>query len=361
MQINPQQRHELEKYKKKYLEEAACLLLREKDTKGAEEAIRKVELSEKILVRNSTHSRKIYVSIAFAFLCLTLVSFIWLWPLPNPRIHLDLDVETAILNLAKDLHWEIEQGLKVNTIAIDGQFETEAPGLGLTGIRQRLQATGKAVTLRWLEVSAGARLEVERGDGYIDLYIHDGNLRCQFELQDAEIHLALKGRHESHVISRPVPEALIVRTPDKAGPRVRLRLKTDKDWRIDGLYANGIAFEREWQQGTGNFVSTILGGTIELPEINRKEVLLKNDWLRLSKVSSTRLYLFFDATDANRFNLLFQGRARTLSAGPENFEQNLAPSLLTYLYHQKQLTFFWSAIVFVYGLLWSLFQIVKSG
>ncbi len=202
---------------------------------------------------------------------------------------------------------------------------------------------------------------MERSGGYIDLYFYDGLLQGQIDLQDAELGLVRKGRPESHTISGPVPETLTFKTPDEGGPRVRLRLQTSKDWRLDGLYVSGMAFERESPPGTGNVHSSILKGTIELPEVKRKETLLENDWLHLSKANSTRLHLTFVAADKDRFNLFFQGRARSLSAGPEGFEQNLAPSLLTYLYHQKQLAIFWSGLVFIYGLLWSLRNLIKSG
>jgi hypothetical protein len=332
--------------------------------KGAEQALQKVELSERILAQNSKPPpRRLYISLAFALLCFALVSFAWSWHLPNPLVHLDVDVETVVLKLAKtkDFHWQGEPGLETDAIQVEGVVEIEAPGLGLTGITERLDVGGKGVMLKWLKASAGARLEVERGSGYIDLYVYDGVLQGQIELQEAELGIFHKGRPHFRTISGSVPETLIFTTPREGGTRVRLRLQTSKDWRIDNLHINGMAFERELPPpDKGNRVSTILKGTIELPEVKRKVTLLENDWLRLGNANSTRLHLSFAAADQNCFNLFFQGRARSLSAGPEGFEQNLAPSLLTYLYHQKQLTFFWSTLVFIYGLLWSLRNVIKS-
>ena len=56
----------------------------------------------------------------------------------------------------------------------------------------------------------------------------------------------------------------------------------------------------------------------------------------------------------NTLQVRFEGVARDIFLGPEGFRRSLAPSLLEYFYHQKRLGFAWTAVVFFWGLLWSL-------
>ena len=50
---------------------------------------------------------------------------------------------------------------------------------------------------------------------------------------------------------------------------------------------------------------------------------------------------------------MFEGKVRSASTGPSGFERELQPSLLEYLYHQQRLGFFWAAVSFLWGVLWS--------
>ena len=39
--------------------------------------------------------------------------------------------------------------------------------------------------------------------------------------------------------------------------------------------------------------------------------------------------------------------------GPTDFQHNAAPSILKYLYHQQPLSFFWSTVTVLFGMVWS--------
>lgn len=78
---------------------------------------------------------------------------------------------------------------------------------------------------------------------------------------------------------------------------------------------------------------------------------MDGDQLIVSGVNSTLLEI---ASDELGFKIIFQGTIKEIKAGPSGFEQNLMPTWLEYLYHHEQLAFFWSVVVFLWGLFWGL-------
>ncbi|MCI5222216.1 MAG: hypothetical protein D3924_05975 [Candidatus Electrothrix sp. AR4] len=279
-----------------------------------------------------------------------------MFPQPNPRIHLDLEVETAVLRLAKrkDFSWQATPGLQIDRLLLDGRFSVDTSGLGLDGSAERLLLDGADLSFKQLTISKGSRLEIECGKDGISLYIYEGGVQGLLELKDGRLRLLGNSRSGTHTVQSPVPESFRFSSANNSGHRLHLRLQTAKNWQIHGLQVTDMRFQQEAPPDSNNFVSSIQKGTVELPEIKRKESLLQNDRLHLDKAASTRLRLDFPASGAESFNLLFLGRAASLTAGPDDFEQNLTPSLLTWIYHQKQLYFCWGALVFAYSLLTNL-------
>ena len=375
MPINRKARKELKQYKQRYSSKATQQLLREDNPKGAAESLDKAELSRDILALHLEPSRRLFYSSVFALICVTLISIAWVWHWPKPHVTLDLQAYTASIRLAKDLHWQSGFGLPTDEILLDGQVELTALGLTLPDTANRLEVVGKGITIREIIIrkipssgdsiefadSRDPLLEVERHDGFIDFYISEGIITGTIELQDVELLLFQDGSPEVYPVSGLVPESLTFTTADKAGAKIRLRLKTTSDWRLDTLQTSGMAFQHEVPPGSGNFVSSIIKGSVEILESKRNQSLLEKDRLIIKQPISTRLHLSFAAVDNESFALLFQGRVRSLDAGPKGVEQNLTPTLLTYFYHQKKLKFFWGSLVFVYGLLWSLRNLLKKG
>jgi len=357
MVLNQQKRHELQSHSRQNLSEATEMLLKEDDLDKADRAFKKAELSRGILSLDKAPSHHLFYSSIFALFCFVVVSFLWFSPRPKSRVHLAVHAETVVLRLEKEeiFRFHPDSGIQVDAVRLIGAVKIEAPGLGLTGTGSKLNISkmekgSKTLNiLRWIEISPGALLEVERRRGYVNLYVKDGTLAGEIELQDVSLQLNLDGQLQDRIISGSGPSNTLTFTSSvDSSHQVRLRLQTGTNWRLDGLQISGIAFQRESSlTSSTELVSSLLKGTIELPEIKRKEELFENDWIRLQQPNSTRLYLNFAAGDDDSFETFFQGWARSVSAGPKGFEHDLTPSWLTWIYHQEQLSFFWGALIFV--------------
>jgi hypothetical protein len=346
----------LEQKRRDNITEATKELLENDDVDAADKALHKVKLSQELQTQYTLLSKKRFISPLFILLCLLIFSFLWFFHHPNPRIHLDLEVETAVFRLAerRDFTWQKSSGLKTERFFVDGHFIVDAPGLGLDGSGERLSVEGVNVSLTQFTISKGARLEIERSKDGISLYIYEGLAQGLLEIQDGSLRLQGDGTPAVLSVQLPVPETLRFSTGNHSEHRLHLRLQTDDDWQLYGLQVTDMRFQQEMPPDSNNFISSIRKGTIELPEIKRKEKLLGHDWLHMKKISSTRLVLDFPSKGAEYFDLIFQGRAASIEVGPDDFEQDLTPSLLTWIYHQKQLFFYWGSLVFIYGLLTNL-------
>ena len=121
---------------------------------------------------------------------------------------------------------------------------------------------------------------------------------------------------------------------------------------LSDLRVQGLKFARETsdQPGTQIFVSAVTGGKVLLSDISETVELQSGEPLSLEGVTGriTRVQI------KDRIDVRFEGVAKEISVGPEGFERDLAPNLLQYLYHKQRLPFFWSAVTFLWGLLWSL-------
>ncbi|MCI5144282.1 MAG: hypothetical protein D3923_01855, partial [Candidatus Electrothrix sp. AR3] len=323
-------RKKLEQQQEEYLVKATHLLLEDNDLEGAAKILQQIKLSDEIEAHNRVLANNPLLMPFFALICAAIVSLLWICPQPRPRVHLDLETQTAVFRLAerKDFKWQETTGQNIDSILLDGLIEVEIPGLGLRGTTERLQAFGSKMSIRQIEISKGARLEIERSKDGVSLYIYEGTVEGIVELQESTLRAVLNGQVETHPISSMVPESLSFNSVNKGGGRLHLRLHLRDDWQIYGLQVTKMSFQRESAPNSQNFVSAILKGEIKLPETKYEHTLLEHDQLHLERAESTRLRLNFAPEDEESFHLLFQGRVCALAAGPDDFEQNLTPNLL---------------------------------
>jgi hypothetical protein len=114
-----------------------------------------------------------------------------------------------------------------------------------------------------------------------------------------------------------------------------------------------MVFEREMPPHSSTWESTVLAGSVRLLETNKTINLHKYDWLRLGAVDSERLSVAFDPSRPDRFKLQLHATVEKVETGPTGFIKNRAPTWLEYLYHQQHLALFWGAVVFLWGMFWS--------
>ena len=206
--------------------------------------------------------------------------------------------------------------------------------------------------LKELNAATGTELTLSFRD-YPRIDIKDGVLTGRIEVNNTQLDLQSAAGSQNYSIQEPIPETLYFTTHKSAENPAQLMLESRDPWRLDGFYVQKLDFQKQKPPGSSNWVSTLLKGKIKLLETNQEITIHEDDWLKLGKVEGQRLVIEFDPKKPQRFKLQFYGTVEKVEMGPTGFIQNLAPTLLEYLFHQQILVLFWTAVTFLVGLIWS--------
>lgn len=315
--------------------------------------------AEEVLIASKRPLRKLYGAALVALACILLAGLaLWLRT-GNAPVILQVELHDLTLQLVDDRPWVTDDlEIAAQRIRLSNLQNLDASGLGLHGpvssmaFNMDVSQRGEMLLLQELSASAGTRLLLHSTD-YPRFDVKDGVLGGRIAAN--HVQLVLKGADGSkqYPIQGPVPETLTFTTRRSGVDPAQLMLESKAPWRIDGLAVKELVFRREEPPGSGRWVSTLLSGSIRLLETNKEITLHADDWLRLGRVEGHRLAIEFNPEKPDRFALLFHGTVETVETGPPGFIRNLAPTWLAYLYHQQSLALFWSAGVFLWGMLWS--------
>ena len=103
--------------------------------------------------------------------------------------------------------------------------------------------------------------------------------------------------------------------------------------------------------------SSIIGGFINIFESRGKKELIQGDNLIINIIDCEN---FTISSEEDFFRVSFKGLISKVKSGPRDFEQNLKPTLLEFLYYNKFLGIVWGGIIFVWGGLYALFKFLKN-
>ncbi len=338
---------------------AAQQLLAEDDAEAAARDLKWTQQAQEILSATARPPRRIYPAAAVALVCALLAGLALGLRTGNNPVLLEAELDDLSLHLAADLPWKrADLDIDARRIRETNVQDLDAPGLGLKGpvsslnLSAEVSRLGAEIQLRELSASASAQLTVHIPD-YPRLDIKNGVLAGRIEANQVRLDITDPDGSRDHTIRGPVPETLNFITRHSSTAPAQLMLESTESWHLDGMRVQGLAFAREAPPGSGHWVSTLLSAKLRLLETGKEIPLHANDWLKLGKVQGHRLAIDFDPKKPDRFKLRFNGTVEKVAAGPDGFVNNRAPTWLEYLYHQQQLTLFWSALVFMWGMFWS--------
>jgi hypothetical protein len=354
--LDPGVRRHLGAEVRRHGREAARLLADgDADADGAERSLAAIERIERVLAANADGRGRVRLGLLVALGCLVLVSVAIGWR-PG-AVPVALDAEVAELTLALARPWQADGALALDAerLWLDGDLAMEAAGLDslhdilsvglerLPGEKGRLELRADGAEARtWLRLSAvGSHPSLEVSGGKLSGRIHAQGVRLAIETGEGGSTIDLD-RAQSEVLRFSFGGH-----PDNPA---RLELPADKPWSMEGLFVDRLRFVRE-QGAQGRFVSTILGGSVRLLDLDSELGLHERDRLELGVVEGRYLRVDYEPK-TRRFRVRFEGSVEQVLTGPDGFERNRAPTLLEYLYKQQQLALLWGAIVFLWGLFW---------
>jgi hypothetical protein len=351
MHLEHQSREQLKQGVDDNTAEAARLLLDENNIEAARKHLDWADMARDVLKSERRPPQSFYLAGIITLICLSLVGISWsLHKAANPVL-LDLTTESVSLRLRAE--WTGNNlEIPAKQLSLDNLQHIQAGSLGIDGAFEFIELAGRDIALDQLSLPAGAELELRTTAKGFTLTIHEATVSGSLSVRDAWLRLAGKETLLERDIQVPLadfpPEFIRFSATADQWP-VRIDIETDKPWHLARLNANDLHFNQI--DTNGNVLSTVEKGLLKLPQVAQEIQLLEADLLQLGKPHSARLIV---ERAENNIRVQFQGEVDNLFAGPEGFVKNHTPTWLEYFYHHQQLAFFWSALVFLWGLLWKL-------
>jgi hypothetical protein len=293
-------------------------------------------------------------------LLLLLVSITLRWP--TNRVVLTIDTGAVALGFAERIELaELDYRVAgTGPLRLYGVPELDAsPHLDTAAARPPLTATlaGRTV-LQSLRVGAGATLELRlQPSAGIDLALR-GDASIDIEMIDAGGELRVVGADGTPLPPATIDEpAEISAVTRRATDRMRLRLPLPardaplvliEDMRITSL---SFGRERGGRDDRLPFRSAVTGGTLRMQDIGRTATLQPGDpiWLEDFNGIVTSLRV-----EDGGIRLHVLGTASRVAIGPPDFQEELTPTMLAYLYNREGLKALWGSFLFVLAALWQL-------
>jgi hypothetical protein len=353
-------RQRLEAKRDEAIHEAAERLLKEVDADMGD-ILPRIEAYSKLLAAiKPPPSREWAWAIIVAVLCLSSAGLLWSVRVPRTRITLNLQSDAVELTLAAPWSWSGDLPLETSPVHLEALSVLDAPLLGsaIESVRDQAWMTleGGSASLKQLGVEPNGVLTIESaGKSRLDVYARGAKFGGQL-LLSGSVHLAV-GKEAANTsldqqFELTIPEGITFRAKGATAVPTHFQVRPRAPWILRDLRMRDLRFSQETpaEPGAVSFMPAILGGTLTLHDVSETVMLREKNRLSLMGVEGRVV----DLRAKDGIDLIFEGTAQQIQMGPNGFEQNLAPTYLAYVYHQKPLAFFWGAVVFCWGVLWGI-------
>lgn len=299
------------------------------------------------------------VAATVGIVCVTAIGLAWTLRIPETRVTMTLAVTGMEMALSAPWQWSGGMAVVPRPLQLAEFSFLEVPSPSSVSTRLSngawMDVSGGGATLNAVEAGNGARLALEVGDdGSLQIFAQDAPFAGAMTLQGPATLSA--GNHDpdnrfEHALSPTFPETVTFRADGDVAVPARLHVLPAAPLVLNNLLVDGLAFSREVpdQPGTVVFVSTISDGQVVLTDVGRTVDLNAGDQLSMEGLSGQILEVRFD----EQLQVQFRGRADSIRVGSTGFDQDLSPTLIDYLYHNQKIPLIWSALAFLWGILWS--------
>jgi hypothetical protein len=276
------------------------------------------------------------------------------------RITLKVQSASVRLQLSKPWSWRGNLSLDTQLVTLAALTTLESPDLfpRLTSPQGDtwLQLSGGKATLVALHLEQNGIVELDsRNPGTLEIYTHNAPLFGQLTVRGAaklKAGLAMGEVSLDTETALDIPETISFSAAGKGAVPAKVQLHPQEPLVMQNVPVQELRFGRQipTEAGEITFIPTITSGTLLLHDVSQSVTLRDGEPLTLAGIRGRLVEL----RTGNTFSLQFEGTVQNVWVGPPDARDYLAPSLLRYYYHQEPLAFFWSAVVFFWGVLWSI-------
>jgi hypothetical protein len=297
---------------------------------------------------------------------LAVASLLWAIRIPSVTVHASIEADSVSFQLAKQWEssdlWQLGSGpLRLDGLADISLPPEFAPDNKLQE-RAWLDVEQARVVLSNMEFATLSNLTVlQAPSSTIYMFGTGAPIRGQAHVKGAASILTGDNSSSHRTLSKSinfeVPATFRFYSEGIGGTPAQLRFSLKDKIVLRDISVQSLSFSREESDSSESptFVSGISSGTITIGQTSEKIILNEADRLHFGPLVGTITEM---EIGPKLIRLSFEGRSQAISMGTAGFEQNLVPTLLSYLYHQERLSFLWGSIVFLWSILWSARQLL---
>jgi hypothetical protein len=339
----------LEQEIKKRIKNAANALLND-DKKTALENLEWVDTSNKVIDQYKKKPNKIKLSIIIGLASVILIGLGLTIKLPRTNFSLDVMTKSVTLKLNKE--WTINNRFSVSELNINNLKEVNAAGANIKITNEQpfnIDIQGSKIAMDNITLSANSEVTIQVKNNDQDFVIKHDSL--DMDLQISKARLNINDGQLDTMVNYEIPEIFNIKSFPSVAMPINIAFADTASWLFRDMPISEINFLEESSPGSGKFNSSILSGTIKILETDKKYPLEEGDWLSLEHLETRRIQM---SKSKNLIKIHIEGEVAEASAGAELFEHKLNPSIVEYLYYAKSFAFFWSCIIFMWSLIWSI-------
>ncbi|MBI5193794.1 MAG: hypothetical protein HZA08_10190 [Nitrospirae bacterium] len=356
--------HHIKEKRDEEIRKAASDLL-EKPGKDVSENLQRLDAYTKLLdAIPSPPSNEWIWALIIGILCLVVIGLLWSFRVSKTGVILKIKSEAVSLTLAKSFAAD-NTNLAIDRI--DRLMSIDGPHLPLNvkGDNNNLyiQLNEGNAYLNNLTFGENGVLALESIRNYpsIHIYFKGSELQGQFDVSNYPALLVWEeGSAKGKSIKKKYngignePETVQFNAVGNIGVSTHFKAHSDTPLILHNLYVNGImSFAKEVSAKPGEYLheSTISEGVLTLHDLDNKTINLnEGDLLYLEGIDGRVVEIRI----GSGIDLSFVGDVKNVKIGPKDFERDIKPTYLEYMYYNYRLAFFWSAVTFLWGILWGI-------
>lgn len=320
------------------------------DTTTAKEHMDWVITATDIINKSKKKPNKLKWAIAVGLATVFLIGLGLAIRIPETNISVDVIAKSVSFHINKA--WVLNNRFYPSELNVTNLEEVNAAGINIKITKKQpfdFNLKGPGIVADKLEFSTNAEITIRLQDTSQNFIIKNDTFVTDIQVKKARLNID-NGLLDT-AVDFEIPEIFKIRSSPSVAIPIDIMLADTAGWSFKDIRIADINFLEESNPGSGKFISSILSGNIKVLETEEDTRLEEGDWLNLENLKSRRSQI---TKSGSHLIIHIEGEVSEARAGSELFEKKLNPSLLEYLYYAKSFAFFWSVIVFIFSLTWSI-------
>jgi hypothetical protein len=299
------------------------------------------------------------LAVVVALLCVSAAGFLWSARIPRTNVSLAVDTESMRGEFARD--WEFNRLFQSSTMHFERLSTIEAPNLALS-IHENdgdawFKLDGGQLQLQSVQVRQNGSWEAISDTEQVSLFLGNGPVEGRVTVR-GRVNVTAGPEDGQKSLDRQfdltIPETITFGVKDPHGVPAQLTVHSPTDWSLGKLPVSNLGFsmEQPTESADKTLTSGIRSGSLQFSDTSWPPIqLFENELLAVHQSEKARIEV---RGQKGLMHVTLNGPVRNVTIGDEQALRVLAPSYLEYFYNRKSWAFFWGAIVFLWGILWSI-------